>query len=456
MKTAWWLPVAASLALFACSGGGSSSKPADPAAGGDPAADGGGVTGLGDGGAAENASVITVQELGFSSPRVAVSSDGTVRVVYTAGAAPQRLYYAECKDDCGAEAGWTHMPLDEAGFITYPRIAVGADGTTHLVYERSENGDRTFYARCAGACTQTASWKAVDLTETVGNTRTAYRSAPIAVGSDGRVSFLTQDLSVNGRVVVASCKTGCEQAASWSAGIVRNGGNRFAMAAHGTTLHQIFNDEANALRYRRCDANCTVAESWKESQPLFPHDGNPPTAIAVTDSGVVHVAYNQGAPASGDPNAAPTNTRLIVQRCDGDCLAPSAWSGVALGEPRDGEEGLSLLSAGEAVVVASTSTLNVTTYVCAGDCANDQSWGSAVIDDSQTIAGEFDPYVAAATGCTSGTRPQFAAWYPKDGVVAVTPAGSAVFVHASYLLRQCPGATSSTRLPGFGRIVYVP
>lgn len=69
------------------------------------------------------------------------------------------------------------------------------------------------------------------------------------------------------------------------------------------------------------------------------HDGVIPTAIAVTASGGVRVAYNQGVWASNQTPIKAQDNRLLVWSCDSNCLAAAGWSGTVIGNSLDGEEG---------------------------------------------------------------------------------------------------------------------
>jgi hypothetical protein len=52
--------------------------------------------------------------------------------------------------------------------------------------------------------------------------------------------------------------------------------------------------------------------------------------------------------------------------------------------------------------------------------------------------------------------PEWASWYPRDGVAAIGPTGSTLFVHGTYLLWRCPGNITSGVNPGIGRVGFSP
>ncbi|MBL8912690.1 MAG: hypothetical protein JNM17_18495, partial [Archangium sp.] len=369
----------------------------------------------------------------------------------------QTVKYGRCASNCGLPSSWTFIDIDTqsaTGTMTNARMAVATDGRLHVVYEKYENSsDLTFYATCASSCTQAASWQKVDLTSLLGNSRGAYRSMPIVVDSAGRVSFITNELSSGGNVYLTTCGANCTTLTNWQSGIIRQGGLRIAMAANGTTLHAIVNDEASRLHYSSCVSNCTQSASWTESSYLFVHDGTMPTAIAVAPGGRVIVAYNQGSTDPGEPaNIQAQANKILVWQCDTNCTDPMSWSGVILGADRDGDEGIKILELGGAEVLAFTNTLTFRAGVCTSNCTNSANWQFADIDSNQAMASDLDPYTVFLCG---GTRPVFSAWYPDEGVVAISPTtGEAVFAHAPYGLKTCN--VNPMRDASMLRLIYSP
>jgi hypothetical protein len=182
-----------------------------------------------------------------------------------------------------------------------------------------------------------------------------------------------------------------------------------------------------------------------------------PTAIAVTPSGGVRVAYNQGVSASNQ--SAPIKAqddRLLFWSCDSNCLAAAGWNGTVIGNARDGLEGISLAEQGGALVLLTTNSIDATGLICTSGCTNSSSWTTVPVDSSSDMAAQFDPIQHGSVGCTNGTA-YFAAWYLDDGVLTIRPDGSVVTAFGSHILRKCTALqTSASYLPGFGRLTYFP
>jgi hypothetical protein len=425
--------------------------------------DGGGGLGGGTGGGA-GAGVVTFLEVGFSSPALTVGADGVTHLAYTYGLQPARIVYRRCTSACGLAANWAAVEVasEASGTVDFVRLAVAGDGRVHLVYEARPLGSdpQTWYATCASGCTTAGNWTKLDLSPILAGTSGAWRGAPMTVDSSGRVSFVTTTLTIGGPVRLTSCPSDCTRLERWESGEIRTGGSRTRLAADGTTLHMVLNNGARALVYRTCGANCTQAGSWHESPPLFAHDGMPPVEIAVATNGRVSIAYNQGIADSNEPPAVQAqNNKVLVWSCSTNCLSQSAWTGVILGDDNDGEDGLSLAALGDALVLAVTTSAQqtLTTRICESGCNDGSKWTSAVLDSRMQMDADADPYLVFGCVDSMGTpvRPIFAAWYPHNPVVAISPStGSLTFVHAPYVLRTC--STSPTRLPGIGRLIHLP
>lgn len=417
---------------------------------------GGGTTGGGTGGGSAAVPAFFRLDVGVEYPSIVTGSNGAFHLAYATGFS-RTVVYGTCTTNCGSPSGWTFVEVFNQTSVSttgYARLTIDSGNRLHLVYERYANSmDQTVYATCAANCTTAASWTQVDLTSITGSSSAEFRGAPIVVDSAGRISFVTSDLTVNGNIYLATCGSGCTTASNWQIGSMRQGGGRTAMAARGTTLHRIMDDDNRRLRYATCASNCILPSSWTESGPLFVHDGYMPTALVLTSSGRVHVAYNQGATDSSEPmNIQMQANKLIVWQCDTNCTTDTSWSGVILGQARDGEDGIAMVQVGGALVLALTQSLTLSAGVCANNCATDTSWAFGPVDETQTMNAAVNPYMAFPCGSSA---PTFAAWYPDDGVVAVnTVTGEAVFAHAAYALTTCGGTTA--RKPSALRVIYSP
>jgi hypothetical protein len=433
--------------------------------GGGMATGGGGGTGGGaaTGGGSSGSGIATFLDVGTESPQVVAGPDGTLHMAYQYGRNPVRIVYRRCATNCGNPAQWPSVEVATvaSGGAEAVRLGLAADGRLHLLYQALplQGDSQTHYLTCASGCGTAGNWQGVELTSLLGGSEATYRSAPLAIDSTGRVWFATKFRSTGAPVYLTTCASGCTSLANWQTGIIRTGGSRIALAARGTQLHMLLSNEGGQLVYRTCTSGCTQAANWQESPPLFAFDGWGATVIVPTASGV-SVLYNQGTAASTEPpQVQAQNLKSLVWSCSSNCTQVASWSGVILGGERDGEDGLSLFAAGDALVAAITTRqdFGVALHYCEQGCGQPANWQVVTVDSSQAINAAVDPYVLV--GCTDSNgntlRPMFASWYSLNPSVAVTPSGAVAVAHAPYLLRTCPGATTPTRLPGIGRVIFL-
>jgi hypothetical protein len=403
-------------------------------------ATGGGATGGGTGGASGDGAFF--HNIGGSqSPDVRADASGRYHAVWDTGAPGKSVEYATCAGACSSENAWTFTTLyqqQSQGSVSDARFAVGANGQLHVVYGRFVNSvEETVYLTCASNCTNLANWQEANLTSLFSaQITTPFRGAPIVVDDSGRVSFVVQD----GYPTLATCASNCQQAASWSKGVFRQSALRTQLAAQGTTLHMVVHD-GTVLRYATCASNCTNEASWSQSAIGFVHDGAQPTAIAVGADGRVSIAYNQGTTSpSQSPQILSQADKVLVWQCAANCNVEASWSGVILGAAGDGQEGMSLAELGGALVLAMSTTSQLSAAICTSGCTNQNQWGIAGLDTAASMAAAIDPYTYFSC---SGNRPQIASWSPKDPSVTISPTtGSLVAVHTPVGYVTCGANTS--------------
>jgi hypothetical protein len=462
MKTLMVVAVAGVVfGALGCGNGGGGGTGGGSAGGGS----GGGAGGTSGGGSGSSASgIITFAEVGFSTPVVVASADGAVHLVYTFGTSPAHLVYRRCQENCDRPGQWqgVDLALNQDDLASNPHLAVASDGRVHVVWAGGPLGGawRTYYATCTSNCIDPASWSRDDISAVFPNTGFAFRGDPMVLDATGRLWLVTSTLSYNATVALSTCPSNCTSVASWESGVIRTGGSRASLAAHGTTLHLVLNNEASALVYRTCSSNCTQEASWQESPPLFAHGETPPVSLTATASGGLRLAYNQGTASNSESaQVKMQNDRLLVWSCDANCLVAASWKGLVLGDVSDGQDGLGLTSLGESLglVVTTSAAQTMTARLCDANCTDGASWKSAVLDSSRLMNAAIDPY--ESLGCTDSNgnpaRANFAGWYPYEPALALSPSGAATFVHAPYILRTCSVTSGTTRLPGVGRLVYL-
>ncbi len=448
------------------SGGGSTGGGSGGSTGGGTGGSGGstgGGTG-GSGGGAAQLKTVTFDTFAFFKPQLVASPDGALHMLFNLNTSPSSVRYARCASACGVGANWTTTILATGQFTGSTRLAVGADNRVHAMYETSGTGvpSEINYATCATNCAQIASWTKVNLASLFGGGWSSpSRGIPLVIDAQNRLSF-TVDRSTysGGGLTLATCGADCTNLANWTAGKIRSGGTRTALAVQGTTLHQIVDNEttlpATSLAYRTCASNCTQEASWQELPNFVAYDGARGLAIAVTAQGGIRLAYNQGTAAAGESAAVKMqDKKLLFWACDANCLQLANWSGVILGDVDEGAAGLAMVTRANTVVLAVTNSAKVYTAVCQQGCTSLSNWGAADIDTSAKMTADYSPFVFAQTSC-GGVLPQSATWHMENGVLAVRADGSAAFAHAVSVLRTCPSSTSVVYVPGFGRVVDVP
>jgi len=441
-------------------GGGASGK---GGAGGGGSGGSGALGGAGTG-STEEAGIVTFDTFAFYRPALVSGSEGVLHLAFNTNTSPSNIFYASCAADCGVGANWTAAILDEHEFNGNVRMAIGSDDRLHLSYDATDgSSNQLIYGTCASDCGDASNWTGVDLAPLFGGGWVSpTNGSPMVVDAEGRVSFtVDRKIYLDGGVTLATCAGDCTDYANWSAGTIATTGTRTALAARGTTLHQLIdnadgNGTGTALGYRTCAADCTDPASWSALDNLFVYDGVMPLAIAVTAEGGVRIAYNQGVSDAGQPaDVKAQDNSMLIWGCDADCLEPTSWSGIISGAEGDGVDGIAMVEFGGALVLSISNSNRILTRICTADCLLDTSWSEGEIDTSEAMTNEYDPLVFADASCGSNQL-EFASWHLTQGVTAVRPDGSVAFAHTAHILRSCFGSTTVDYLPGYGRVAYVP
>ena len=239
---------------------------------------GGGSAGGGTGGGATGAGTVTFDTFGFYRPVLLSGTDGVLHLAFNTNTSPSTVQYARCASNCGVGSSWAVVIVGTDEFTGSVRMVLGTDNRVHLLYDVSHTSGASElnYATCASNCTQPASWTKTNLASLFGGGwNSPSYGTPLAIDSQNRLTFTVDRKTYsNGGVTLATCASGCGTVGNWSTGVIRAAGTRTALAASGTTLHQLIDDDtpsANAQRlaYRTCAGNCTVEASWQELPNLF-------------------------------------------------------------------------------------------------------------------------------------------------------------------------------------------
>lgn len=473
MKTRWITWVALGMMIAACDSsdddGGTSGRDGGTSGlsdgGGDDAGctsnctTGDGGTGPGPGGTGGTG---TFARPGFYDQFLVVDADGVVHLLFTDGAA-QYVNYGRCIEHCGDPESWNVVRLlsnteVSATTISAAGLGVDATGRLHALIDAVPlfGGPTTptgFYVTCTTGCSVPENWSGLNLTATTGGRNTIGAERTFMVEASGRVSFLALGANGSDEAWYASCGSNCTVAASWSVAAAFIGDPVYAQRDAAGVTHAIVGGYVSPggdrlFKYARCASSCGTSANWSMSTLGWRHSSGDYTAgFTVTDAGRVFLGYAQGVL---NPVDAADNL-LVVRSCLGaTCLDLNTWQSLTVGDSREGEEGVEIVSSGDSVLLASTTVSELRVYLCAdGNCEQPASWDDAIVaDDSASIAQAIPP--ASGTSCPSTAT--FAAWYPSRPVLAVAPQG-VLGIHKPYALVTCPGQTSASRLPPIGRVI---
>lgn len=183
--------------------------------------------------------------------------------------------YFECDGNCTQASQWRAINAPINGKPL--RAALDSTGVTHVIFAggRSDaNEELLQYARCAGSCTNAASWQSSMLGFLyVG----ADYETGFAIDSSNRLfvaynqGTIAQASTVNRRNLIASCAGGdCLNLDRWSSVPVGDleegvGGNTLVRAGGGLVLASVLERE---VRVRSCDSNCATAEAWSAASTI--------------------------------------------------------------------------------------------------------------------------------------------------------------------------------------------
>jgi len=213
-----------------------------------------------------NASRSTIAVDAAGGVHIASAPEGTAN-----DGATYPAYYAYCASNCGSEANWTILNLENLGFWGgHVRLVLDSSGHPRMVWTRElsmSNGEYR-YAECNTQCNKIANW-------TVGSTGPSYyadNSRYFGLDNLNRPRIVYDDqMSTYGSGHLGTwyrfCDSACTNQANWyetmlttdhlytpSLVFTSSGQPRFIAEFVGTTTRE--------LRYYACDANCSNSANW--------------------------------------------------------------------------------------------------------------------------------------------------------------------------------------------------
>ena len=440
-------------------GGGTATAGGAGGGGGATAGGAGGGSGTAGGasGGGPSANIGTFPRVGMYDVVFAGGADGAMHILFNEGAA-ERVFYGRCTAVCGNPASWTMVQL--ASVSTSNTTAIGAEGLAldstgrlHAIIAgvpASGSANRMVYATCASGCTTAASWTKLDISS-VALDSTINTNSTFMVTAAGQVSFLTSGQTGSYLSRYVSCAANCGTLASWSGAGVLDGNPLYARRDDQGVTHILFRAGTTAMGdelhfYGRCASACAQGTSWQISALGFIYrDGGYAAGFAVTPSGKVFLAYNQGAARESTAD----NNKLFVNSCSGtSCLDLNTWSSFSLGALEEGDNGSTLENDGEELGLATNDQFELKLRTCSASCGAAASWSApAVIDSATAIAQTLAPDTGSACPGTS----QSASWWPNRPAIGSSASG-VVVAHVPYAIVKCPQNTNPSRLPTIGRI----
>ncbi len=438
-------------------GSGSNAGGSGSTAGGSGATAGG--SGATAGGTGSTGGIATFLRVGLFDKRFVLGSDGRMHFLFNEGAA-ERVVYASCQSGCSNPASWNPVQIASAGMLgslTIGAEGLGIDSTgrLHALFSgvpMTGNANRAVYATCASGCSTPANWSLLDVTP-VALDDTISTESTVMVTPSGQVSFVTRGGGGAGDARYVVCNGSCTTLGNWSAGQVLTGQALYAMRDASGVTHVLYSNGTtmqgdNLHFYARCASACTTRASWQLSPLGFIYGGGGYNAgFAVTDSGRVYLAYNQGVAMASTAD----NRKLFINSCQtpNNCLDLNTWSSFSVGALDEGDNGAALVTEGDGVALVSTDSFDLKLRDCSANCGAAASWSMPVIVDNSMAVGQV---IAPDTGSACPGASQSAAWWPSGPVIAGSSA-KLVIAHSPYSIVKCPQSVNPSRLPPIGRVI---
>lgn len=333
-------------------------------------------------------------------------------------------------------------------------IGVDGSGRVHALFDGwpdiFDPGFSVRYATCAGDCHTAANWTFTDVAggeDAIGLT-SADTSTTLMVDADGSLAFVSAGFNdlAEWEVKYFECAGACSSLTNWTmAGAFVGYPVEAERDAAGTT-HVLFHADPfseYALRYARCASDCLNPANWELSTGSFPIFAGP--SLAVTASGRVFVGYLHG-------EDAPTNPRrFIVRSCaDQVCADLTSWTSSPVGVDWEGWDGSDLVTAGDEVMLVTTSSEELRARACASACHVPGAFGEpTVIDHNVEVGAVVNPVLHAETDLCDSAEPN---WWTQIPVAAMT-ADRTLVVHRPYGTYVCTPDNVIYDLASVGRVL---
>ena len=231
-----------------------------------------------------------------------------------------------CAADCTRRAGWTGGDI-RAGTLgpfegSHSRaLAADSSGGLHLLY-RPGNDVAMYYAECASACGDSASWRSVLLDSAV--YQPSSSGSAIAVTPTGAVHVLLATPDTSRTLRYLTCASSCTDTARWTS----------LRLEHGSTLTEVTPSitlgpdgriyatyGGGVIHYATCMTNCVNLAGWTEVATAIPAGTD--VALRLDGSGTPWIASSFGL-------ASSYNGHSVVAHCASACLSADGWTTAAI------------------------------------------------------------------------------------------------------------------------------
>lgn len=451
MRTHRWVPqvtrspmwpgaLVATLVLLGCGGGGGGTGGGSGGGGfggglgGGSGGGAGGGSGGGGGGTASGAFLVD-RASETATPQLARDGAGVLHLLASPMTkdAQNHAYvrYGRCASACDVAANWSYAPLADGPLSSDVKLAVEPGGTVHVAFFTPQ---QVSFGRCASNCTTAASWTFANVTPPMGQTwRSLPRGRAFGVSASGHERLVLNGYATAGLELILLGNDG----GGWTADpIVDFEVNAVSLVTSGEGA-QLVAGPANApfnLAYAECTSSCGGYANWSRAAVLA---GNPyALGLDRGPSGELHLAYTASQGAAD---------HLVYARCAAQCLTPSSWTAIELGDGNDGRGGLdvSVRSNGAVAIAGATAagmaqTLNLRR--CAGNCTQAASWAGGQIEAGAAVSEAHPTFNGSA--CNEASTLRY--WTVGETVQLVPSATGWQLAYDATSYARCLAGTNTT------------
>lgn len=221
-----------------------------------------------------------------------------------------------CDGACYKKASWTFGDV-RTGFLgtvggSHSRVLVADAGAgLHLLY-RGPHNLGLYYAECAAACTDSASWHSTFL-DTAN-----FQASDVALGvaGNGALRVLAGTSDTTRGLIYFTCDTGCTVGGNWASVVLSSRSVGHTPSIRIGPTGSLYVTYGRAPVFATCASSCLNYSSWTFT-PL-PDSGGSDLSLAFDASGNPWVAISHGLSSN-------YNGHTTVLHCAAACTDASSW-----------------------------------------------------------------------------------------------------------------------------------